>query len=78
MRALGDYMFVRYRYPSKSGKTKIFVVTDRHGGVLGEIKWFGRWRCYAFFPEIETIYNASCMTELAKFCDEQTKEHRNK
>ena len=34
------------------GKTKRFeVISKLHDVLLGEIKWFGRWRQYAFFPE---------------------------
>ena len=45
---------------------------------LGEVKWFGRWRGYAFFPELYTIYEQKCMREIADFIEAQTKEHRRK
>lgn len=39
---------------------------------LGEVKWFGRWRRYAFFPQEGTIYEQSCLRKIADFCEGQT------
>lgn len=47
---------------TESGKTKkIYVISASSNVVLGEIKWFGRWRQYAFFPSEETIWNPECL-----------------
>lgn len=43
-------------------KTKVvYVYSVRGGDLLGQIKWFGRWRQYAFFPTAETIWNPECL-----------------
>ncbi len=76
MKALGKYMYVRSPLPSKTGKTSIWRIVDRGNGTLGIIKWFGRWRCYAFFPETNTVFNADCMSELVKFCEGETKNQK--
>jgi len=64
--------------PSKSGKTQEWgvVVKDAPAAYLGTVKWFGRWRRYAFFPERETIFEPTCLRDLAAFCEEQTRAHR--
>jgi hypothetical protein len=47
------------------GKTKrIVIVSKRKFAILGEIKWYGPWRQYAFFPEEATIWNPECMIEV--------------
>ncbi len=78
MQELGKYMLVREPTPSVTGKTKIWIIVDRSNGLLGKVRWFGRWRCYAFFPETDTVFNASCMRELVMFCDEATKKQRSR
>lgn len=63
---------------SVSRRTSQWIVRSRASGdMLGTIKWFGRWRCYAYFPktEGETVLNAECMRVLADFMHEQTQIH---
>lgn len=54
------------------------VETKDEGYVLGVVKWFGRWRCYAYFPYPETVYEKDCLREIALWCEERTKEHMAK
>ncbi len=50
---------------SPSGKTAVVgVFSARHGDKLGEIRWFGRWRQYAFYPAPDTIWNPACLAEV--------------
>ncbi len=71
-------------YLTKSGKTKIWSVyssgykddpDEEKDFWLGDIKWRGGWRKYAFFPERDTTFEASCLRDIADFCEKQTKEH---
>lgn len=63
-----EHIFIELVGKSESGKTSIFDVCDkRYGGSLGTIRWFGRWRQYAFFPEDDTIYSAGCLDDIADF-----------
>ena len=57
---------------SDSGKTLIWPVTARDGVELGEIRWFGRWRTYAFYPEPFTVFERHCLRKIADFCEAQT------
>ena len=52
---------------SESGKTQVWnVLMIRHGlEPLGEIRWFGRWRQYAFFPRDDTLYSPDCLHAIA-------------
>lgn len=58
---------------SPSGKTRCWLVLTNRGGWLGDVKWFGRWRRYAFFPAPETVFERTCLRDIANFCDAQTK-----
>lgn len=46
-------------------KTKVvFIRSISSGTILGEIKWHGAWRQYAFFPHPNTIWNPGCMKSV--------------
>lgn len=65
---------------SVSGKTRIWTVDVADPDIitisLGEVKWFGRWRKYAFFPKAETVFEQCCLREIAEFCERQTRERK--
>ena len=46
-------------------KTEVWQVISIKGIFLGDIKWFGRWRAYAFFPDEKTVYNSECLKDVA-------------
>jgi hypothetical protein len=78
-------VWVKFEFLSDSstGRTKIWEVMQQipkdvyaEHAALGSIKWFGRWRKYAFFPENDTVYEWDCLRVIAEFCENKTKEHR--
>lgn len=45
--------------------TKIISVCSQHSGDrLAQIKWFGRWHQYCFYPEPGTIFNKGCLSDI--------------
>lgn len=44
---------------------------------LGEVKWFGRWVKYSFFPAADCVFEATCLREIADFIEQRTTEHRD-
>lgn len=63
------------------GKTKRFEVrtkgaAERDGVPLGVVKWHPGWRCFAFFPNGGTLYEPTCLRDLADFCEAQTKARK--
>lgn len=58
-------------------KTKVWRVMSTSGNHLGMIKWFGRWRCYCFFPNLDTVFNDGCLEDLTDFCRNETRAHRS-
>jgi hypothetical protein len=43
---------------------------------LGEIRWYGPWRKYCFFPSDCVLFDTACLRELADFCEARTREHK--
>lgn len=56
--------FVEGEVPEGRKTRVVLVVSARHGDLLGEIKWFGRWRQYCFFPHALTVWNPECMEQV--------------
>lgn len=64
---------------SPSGKTSILsIFSVMHGDKLGEIRWMGRWRQYAFYPEPDTIWNPACLKDVTDQINELMTERWNK
>jgi hypothetical protein len=60
-------------------KTNIYVVMAKDGNIkLGEIRWFGRWRKYCFYPWSETIYEETCLRDIADFLTQETAAYKTK
>jgi hypothetical protein len=50
---------------AKGRKTKhIAVINKHHQEIIGEIKWFGKWRQYCFYPYDETVWNIGCLEAI--------------
>jgi len=52
------------------------VYSKNHNSFLGYIKWFGRWRQYAFFPAAETVWNPECLKDICEFIRDLMEDHR--
>ena len=70
---------------SKSGATETWrVMTKDKQDELGEIKWYGPWRCYAFSAfcgeifQTTPIFEKQCLRDIANFLEKVTKLQREK
>lgn len=62
---------IKFLSDSPTAKTKIYEVTTKDDSqILGYIKWFGRWRKYAFYPESNTLYEQDCLRDIANYIDD--------
>lgn len=61
---------------SKSGLTKIWQLTDKHGGAVGFVKWYGGFRKYCFDPLDGTIWDSDGLRFITDFLEEVNKRHR--
>ena len=59
------------------GKTKrIMVISKKNLNILGEIKWYGDWRQYTFYPKVYTLWNRQCMRDIISYIDGLMDERR--
>ena len=76
-----DGTHIKFRYAETllppGRKTMIWNVLTNDGFVLGQVKWFTRWRRYCFFPAAETVYEQVCLREIAQFIEDRTHEHKH-
>jgi hypothetical protein len=38
---------------------------------LGQVKFYGAWRKFCFFPSQSTLFDTTCLNEIAEFCKHQ-------
>ena len=51
-----------------TGKTEIWnIISKSSEFILGQIKWYGPWRQYCFFPSPNSVFNNGCMDDIKKF-----------
>lgn len=74
---IGEYL-VAANVPAEGRKTFIADIRSNEGVLLGQVKWYGAWRQYAFYPEPDTIFNAGCLQDLDEFLQRVTIAHREK
>ncbi len=49
-----------------TGKTEIWnIISKSSGFILGQIRWFGAWRQYCFYPSANCIFNTSCISDIS-------------
>ena len=58
----------------KTETWRVCSTADR--SILGWIRWFGHWRGYSFFPEYETVFERTCLRDIANFIERENKERR--
>lgn len=66
---------------SESGKTRVWRVYNfYHRNVIGFVKWYGGFRRYCFYPEIEDVswitFDSDCLRMVADFLDKVNAKHR--
>jgi len=64
------------RGPQRGNVTNDYEVLTSDGRQLGWIRWFASWRQYAFYPGVETLYEESCLRNIAAFCERATAERK--
>ena len=59
-------------------KTPILHIHSNEGYYLGDIKWYGAWRKFCFYPTQDTVWDEKCLAELLNFLEQYNREWRNK
>jgi hypothetical protein len=65
--------YLRFELLEQKLETKVIEVITRPREFhtvsvrLGIIKWYNRWRQYAFFPESGTLFNVECLEDIQSY-----------
>lgn len=60
-----------------TGKTKVYELFSKDGNfLLGEIRWYGNWRQYAFMPRGNTVFEKQCLKDIVDFLIELMNERK--
>ena len=76
----GTHILFREYGTSKSGKTQVWLIETKGPAslTLGHVAWFSHWRKYVFLPMDRTVFEQTCLREIADFCEQQTGLHRKR
>ncbi len=70
--------YLQFELVRDTGKTQVWEIHSRKGhGYLGDVRWLGRWRCYAFFPAQNTVFNKTCLKDIQEFIDQLMSARRD-
>ena len=61
--------FVLIKQGEKTNVWNVDVKSNK--ATLGQIKWYSGWRKYSFFPLLGTLYEPTCLRDIASFIEEQ-------
>lgn len=73
----GDYFFI-VKQVVKDRKTPLYHIFEHNTNYIGEIKWYGPWRKFCFYPDKDTIWDNKCLTEVVNFLVKLNKDYYNK
>ncbi len=71
--------YLEFDWIGHTGKTDIWNVLSKSSGyILGQIKWYGAWRQYCFWPSPKTIFNPQCMEDINQVIKQLMEDRRKK
>jgi hypothetical protein len=74
---MSKYLVFRELPTDVGRKTKTYeVVSVASNNPIGVVRWFSHWRKYVFAPYNETMYDESCLRDIAQFVDWKTQTQK--
>lgn len=62
---MSEPKWIAFTKHEKTGKTDKYTVSNKeHGSIIGEIKFYGAWRKYCFFPAPNCVFESDCLTDI--------------
>jgi hypothetical protein len=73
----GKYVEAVLQHQNPGKKTFCYQVRSiLYGYNLGQIKWYSPWRCYAFFPNNDCIFEPVCLTTICGWIEKLNTEQK--
>ncbi len=70
------YAHIHFVEVAKKTKTSVWSCrNNRSKEELGQVKWYGPWRQYCYFPTRQAVYNNRCLSIIADFTGTLTTFH---
>ena len=70
-----EYVYLAFVKVESTGKTeKYMCLNKKSAGQLGEVKWYGAWRQYCYFPLAQAVYSSGCLTDISDFLNQLNKK----
>ena len=74
-----DSKWIRFCYQGTTGKTELYYVFAKEGNqFLGMVKWYAPWRKYAFFPQVNSLFESTCLLDITNFLNSLMEERKHK
>lgn len=55
-------------------KTECWSVQSKEtGDLLGDVRWWSAWRRYSFWPADHTVFEQTCLRDIANFIEDRTR-----
>jgi hypothetical protein len=70
-----EYEYLSFVRIESIGKTEKFMcLNKKSANQLGEVKWYGAWRQYCYFPLVQAVYSKGCLNDIADFLTQLNKK----
>jgi len=77
---VAENKYIEIHLTERKKKTSVYRIIKKQGfnNILGEIRWFRKWRQYCFFPVDGTIFNDGCLITILDFLEKLKKKRRGR
>jgi hypothetical protein len=72
----GVFLLATELRPRVKQTTRRWLIQAADGSILGEVRFFGAWRCYVLAPTSAAFFDKYCLRAIADFCDRKSAEWR--
>lgn len=70
-----EYKNIYFSWYTNTGKTLVYNChTKDSKHLLGQVKWYAQWRCYAFYPSDNCVFEKVCLKDIVDFIERLTTE----
>lgn len=74
-----EYKWIKFaeQVPFPGQKTKRFNCYNKeHESLIGEVRWYGGFRKYSFFPASNIVFENQCLKDIASFLEKLMLERK--
>lgn len=62
------FEYIHFVKTADKPKTSVWSCRNsRSDDELGEVRWYGSWRRYCYFPTVQAVYSQGCLNDIAEF-----------